>query len=152
MVWAVYNATDGAFYLPVRQGSANAQEFKAAFKVDYSLNSTPSPELIDGDMYTFEALVKEVATTEAKPAPRKVAYDSTTAPSARFVVFPLNLNGSSNITTSISEVNSSAQKAKTIRYFNTLGSKSSHPFKGFNIMVTTHTDGTTTAVKVLHHH
>ena len=151
VVWAVYNATDGAFHLPARQGSANAQEFKAAFKVDYSLNSTPAPELIDGDMYTFEALVKEVATTEAKPAPRKTAYDSTTAPSTRFVVFPLNLNGSSNITTAISEV-SSAKKAKTIRYYNTLGTESSHPFKGINIMMTTHTDGTTTAVKVLHHY
>ena len=101
-------------------------------------------------MYTFEALIKEVATTEAKPAPRKAAYDSTTAPSTRFVVFPLNLNGSSNITTAISEVNSSAQKAKTIRYFNTLGTESPHPFKGINIMVTTHTDGTTTAKKILH--
>ena len=151
VVWAVYNATDGAFHLPARQGSANAQEFKAAFKVDYSLNSTPAPELIDGDMYTFEALIKEVATTEAKPAPRKTAYDSTTAPSTRFVVFPLNLNGSSNITTAISEV-SSAKKAKAIRYYNTLGTESSHPFKGINIMVTTHTDGTTTAVKVLHHY
>ena len=73
------------------------------------------------------------------------------APSTRFVVFPLNLNGSSNITTAINEV-SSAKKAKTIRYYNTLGTESSHPFKGINIMVTTHTDGTTTAVKVLHHH
>ena len=72
------------------------------------------------------------------------------APSTRFAVFPLNLNGSSNITTAISEVNSSAQKAKTIRYFNTLGTESSHPFKGINIMVTTHTDGTTTAKKILH--
>lgn len=162
VVWAVYNATDGAFHLPAHQGSANAQEFKAAFKVDYSLNSTPAPELIDGDMYTFEALIKEVATTEAKPAPRKAAYDSTTAPrkaandsttapSTRFVVFPLNLNGSSNITTAISEV-SSAKDAKTIRYYNTLGTESSHPFKGINIMVTTHTDGTTTAKKVLHHY
>lgn len=161
VVWAVYNATDGAFYLPVRQGSANAQEFKAAFKVDYSLNTTPAPELKDGDMYTFEALIKEVATTDAKPAPRKTAYDSTTAPrkaaydsttapSARFVVFPLNLNGNSNITTAISEVNSSAKKAKTIRYFNTLGTESSHPFKGINIVITTHTDGTTTAKKILH--
>ena len=149
VVWAVYNATDGAFHLPARQGSANAQEFKAAFKVDYSLNSTPFPELIDGDMYTFEALIKEVATTEAKPAPRKTAYDSTTAPSTRFAVFPLNLNGSSNITTAICEV-SSAKKAKAIRYYNTLGTESSHPFKGINIMVTTHTDGTTTAKKILH--
>lgn len=151
VVWAVYNATDGAFHLPARQGSANAQEFKAAFKVDYSLNSTPSPELIDGDMYTFEALIKEVATTEPKPASRKTAYDSTTAPSTRFVVFPLNLNGSSNITTAISEV-SSAKKAKAIRYYNTLGTESFHPFKGINIMVTTHTDGTSNAVKVLHRH
>ena len=162
VVWAVYNATDGAFHLPTRQGSANAQEFKASFKVDYSLNSTPSPELKDGDMYTFEALIKEVATTEAKPAPRKtaydsttapskVAYDSTTAPSARFVVFPLNLNGNSNITTAISEVNS-AKKVKGVSYFNTLGTESSHPFKGINIVITTHTDGTSSAAKVLHHH
>lgn len=151
VVWAVYNATDGTFHLPARQSSANVQEFKAAFRVDYSLNSTPAPELIDGDMYTFEALIKEVATTEAKPAPRKAAYDSTTAPSTRFAVYPLNLNGSSNITTAISEV-SSTKKAKTIRYYNTLGTESSHPFKGINIMVTTHTDGTTTAVKVLHHY
>ncbi len=53
------------------------------------------------------------------------------------------------ITTAISEV-SSAKKAKTIRYYNTLGTESSHPFKGINIMVTTHTDGTTTAKKILH--
>ena len=70
------------------------------------------------------------------------------APSTRFVVFPLNLNGSSNITTAISEV-SSAKKAKTIRYYSTLGTESPHPFKGINIMVTTHTDGTTTAKKIL---
>ena len=68
------------------------------------------------------------------------------APSTRFAVFPLNLNGSSNITTAISEV-SSAKEAKTICYYNTLGTESSHPFKGINIMVTTHTDGTTTAKK-----
>ena len=50
------------------------------------------------------------------------------------------------ITTAISEV-SSAKEAKTIRSYNTLGAESSHPFKGINIMVTTHTDGTTTAKK-----
>ena len=50
------------------------------------------------------------------------------------------------ITTAISEV-SSAKKAKTIRYYNTLGTESSHPFKGINIVITTHTDGTTTAKK-----
>ena len=54
------------------------------------------------------------------------------------------------ITTAISDV-SSAKEAKTIRYYNTLGTESSHPFKGINIKVTTHTDGTTTAKKNLHY-
>ena len=42
------------------------------------------------------------------------------------------------------------KEAKNIRYYNTLGTESSHPFKGINIMVTTHTDGTTTVKKILH--
>ena len=42
------------------------------------------------------------------------------------------------------------KEAKTIRYYNTLGTESSHPSKGINIMVTTHTDGTTSAKKILH--
>ena len=68
VVWAVYNATDGAFYLPSHTGSINVQEFKAAFNVDYSLNSVDNPELTSGAVYSFEALVKEVAvpTTDAK--------------------------------------------------------------------------------------
>ena len=47
VVWAVYNATDGAFYLPSHTGSINVQEFKAAFNVDYSLNFVDKPELED---------------------------------------------------------------------------------------------------------
>ena len=53
------------------------------------------------------------------------------------------------ITTAISEVGN-VKEAKTIRYHNMLGTESSHPFKGINIMVTTHTDGTTSAKKFLH--
>ena len=149
VVWAVYNGTDGAFYLPVHQGSANAQEFKAAFKVDYSLNSVATPELVDGDMYSFEALVKEmaVATTDAKSAPRKTAYDSTVAPSTKFVVYPLNLEAG-NVSTGVNDVNS-AKEVKGVSYFNMMGVESAQPFDGVNIMVTTYTDGTSSAAKVL---
>ena len=149
VVWAVYNGTDGAFYLPVHQGSANAQEFKAAFKVDYSLNSVATPELVNGDMYSFEALVKEVAvaTTDAKSAPRKTAYDSTVAPSTKFVVYPLDLDAK-KVATGVNDVNS-AKEVKGVSYFNMMGVESAQPFDGVNIMVTTYTDGTQSAAKVL---
>ena len=149
VVWAVYNGADGAFYLPVHQGSANAQEFKAAFKVDYSLNSVATPELVDGDMYSFEALVKEVAvaTTDAKSAPRKTAYDSTVAPSTKFVVYPLDLDAN-KVATGVNDVNS-AKEVKGVSYFNMMGVESAQPFDGVNIMVTTYTDGTSSAAKVL---
>lgn len=149
VVWAVYNSNDGAFYLPKHQGPANAQEFKAAFKVDYSFNSSATPGLTDGDMYSFEALVKEVAvaTTDAKSAPRKVDYDSTVAPSAKFVVYPLDLDAN-KVATGVNDVNS-AKEVKGVSYFNMMGVESAQPFDGVNIMVTTYTDGTSSAAKVL---
>ena len=150
VVWAVYNGTDGAFYLPSHTtGSINVQEFKAAFNVDYSLNSVDNPTLTDGEVYSFEALVKEVAvaTTDAKSAPRKTAYDSTVAPSTKFVVYPLDLDDK-KVATGVNDVNS-AKEVKGVSYFNMMGVESAQPFDGVNIMVTTYTDGTQSATKVL---
>lgn len=147
VVWAVYNG--GAFYLPSHTGSINVQEFKAAFNVDYSLNSVDNPELTSGNVYSFEALVKEVAvpTTDAKSAPRKTAYDSTVAPSTKFVVYPLDLDAN-KVATGVNDVNS-AKEVKGVSYFNMMGVESAQPFDGVNIMVTTYTDGTQSAAKVL---
>lgn len=144
VVWAVYNGTDGAFYLPSHTGSINVQEFKAAFKVDYSLNSNVAPQLTDGTVYSFEALVKEVATTNAKSAP---AYDATVTPSTKYVVYPLNLDAD-KVATGVNDVNS-AKEVKGVSYFNMMGVESAQPFDGVNIMVTTYTDGTSSAAKVL---
>lgn len=149
VVWAVYNRNDGAFYIPEHQGSVNAQGFYAAFCVDYSLNSVDNPELTDGSVYSFEALVKEVAvaTTDAKSAPRKVGYDSTVTPSTKFVVYPLDLDDT-KVATGVNDVNS-AKEVKGVSYFNMMGVESAQPFDGVNIMVTTYTDGTSSAAKVL---
>ena len=138
VVWAVYNG--GAFYLPSHTGSINVQEFKAAFNVDYSLNSVDNPTLTDGEVYSFEALVKEVAvpTTDAK---------STSDASTKFVVYPLNLEAG-NVSTGVNDVNS-AKEVKGVSYFNMMGVESAQPFDGVNIMVTTYTDGTSSAAKVL---
>lgn len=139
VLWAVYNATDGAFYLPSHTGSINVQEFKAAFNVDYSLNFVDKPELEDNKVYSFEALVKEVAvpTTDAK---------STSDASTKFVVYPLDLDA--NMATGVNDVNS-AKEVKGVSYFNMMGVESAQPFDGVNIMVTTYTDGTQNAAKVL---
>ena len=149
VVWAVYNSNDGAFYLPSHTGSINVQEFKAAFNVDYSLNFVDKPELEDNKVYSFEALVKEVAvpTTDAKSAPRKVAYDSTVTPSTKFVVYPLDLDAD-KVATGVNDVNC-AKEVKGVSYFNMMGVESAQPFDGVNIMVTTYTDGTQSAAKVL---
>ena len=149
VVWAVYDSNDGAFYLPEHQGSVNVQEFKAGFKVDYSLNSVDNPGLTDGDVYSFGALVKEVAVaaTDAKSAPRKVAYDSTVTPSTKFVVYPLDLDAT-KVATGVNDVNC-AKEVKGVSYFNMMGVESAQPFDGVNIMVTTYTDGTSSAAKVL---
>ena len=144
VLWAVYNATDGAFDLPSHTGSINVQEFKAAFNVDYSLNSNVAPQLTDGAVYSFEALVKEVATTNAKSAP---AYDATVTPSTKYVVYPLNLDAD-KVATGVNDVNS-AKEVKGVSYFNMMGVESAQPFDGVNIMVTTYTDGTSSATKVL---
>lgn len=140
VLWAVYNATDGAFYLPSHTGSINVQEFKAAFNVDYSLNFEDKPELEDNKVYSFEALVKEVAvpTTDAK---------STSDASTKFVVYPLDLDAN-KAATGVNDVNS-AKEVKGVSYFNMMGVESAQPFDGVNIMVTTYTDGTSSAAKVL---
>ena len=140
VVWAVYNGTDGAFYLPSHTGSINVQGFKAAFNVDYSLNSVDNPKLTSGNVYSFEALVKEVAvpTTDAK---------STSDASTKFVVYPLDLDAD-KVATGVNDVNS-AKEVKGVSYFNMMGVESAQPFDGVNIMVTTYTDGTSSAAKVL---
>ena len=137
VVWAVYNEHDGAFYIPEHQGSVNAQGFYAAFCVDYSLNSVDNPELTDGSVYSFEALVKE----ETRSTPIYGAI------STKFVVYPLDLDAN-KVATGVNEVNS-AKEVKGVSYFNMMGVESAQPFDGVNIMVTTYTDGTQNAAKVL---
>lgn len=135
VVWAVYDGYMDVFHLPSHTGSINVQEFEASFYVDYSLN-VDNPELTDGAVYSFEALVKEEAV------PSHVIGAST-----KFMVYPLNLDAN-KVATGVNDVNS-AKEVKGVSYFNMMGVESAQPFDGVNIMVTTYTDGTQSATKVL---
>lgn len=138
VVWAVYDEYMDVFFLPSHKGSVNVQEFKAGFLVDYSLNSVDNPALTDGDVYSFEALVKE----ETLPSSSNIENAS-----AKFVVYPLDLDAN-KVATGVNDVNS-AKEVKGVSYFNMMGVESAQPFDGVNIMVTTYTDGTQSAAKVL---
>lgn len=136
VVWAVYDGYMDVFHLPSHKGSVNVQEFEASFYVDYSLNSVDNPELKDGEVYSFEALVKE------ETVPSHVIGAST-----KFMVYPLDLDAK-KVATGVNDVNS-AKEVKGVSYFNMMGVESAQPFDGVNIMVTTYTDGTSSATKVL---
>lgn len=136
VVWASYDDYMGVFHLPSHKGSVNIQEFEASFYVDYSLNSVDNPALTDGDVYSFEALVKE------ETVPSHVIGAST-----KFVVYPLDLDAT-KVATGVNDVNS-AKEVKGVSYFNMMGVESAQPFDGVNIMVTTYTDGTSSATKVV---
>ena len=136
VVWAVYDGYMDVFQLPSHKGSVNVQEFEASFYVDYSLNSVDNPELKDGEVYSFEALVKE------ETVPSHVIGAST-----KFMVYPLDLDAK-KVATGVNDVNS-AKEVKGVSYFNMMGVESAQPFDGVNIMVTTYTDGTSSATKVL---
>ena len=136
VVWAVYDGYMDVFHLPSHKGSVNVQGFKAAFYIDYSLNSVDNPALTDGEVYSFEALVKEEAV------PSHVDGAST-----KFMVYPLDLDAN-KVATGVNDVNS-AKEVKGVSYFNMMGVESAQPFDGVNIMVTTYTDGTSSATKVL---
>lgn len=138
VVWAVYDEYMDVFFLPSHKGSVNVQEFKAGFLVDYSLNSVDNPALTDGDVYSFEALVKE----ETLPSSSNIENAST-----KFVVYPLDLDAN-KVATGVNDVNS-AKEVKGVSYFNMMGVESAQPFDGVNIMVTTYTDGTSSAAKVI---
>lgn len=136
VVWASYDYYMDVFHLPSHEGSVNVQEFEASFYVDYSLNSVDNPALTDGDVYSFEALVKE-------ETPDSHVFGAST----KFVVYPLDLDDT-KVATGVNDVNS-AKEVKGVSYFNMMGVESAQPFDGVNIMVTTYTDGTSSAAKVL---
>lgn len=148
VVWAVFNDTDGAFYLPASSGSVNTQNFKGGFKVDYALNSTGSPELANGNIYEFDAVIKLTEPSTRQTYPRKVDANTTVSPSEKYVVFPVNLTGDSNIVTEVKDMNVS-KDIKTINYYNLMGIRSASPFSGINIVVTTYTDGTSSSTKLV---
>ncbi|MDD6832115.1 MAG: hypothetical protein PUE80_03020 [bacterium] len=146
VVWAVYNETADAFYIPAQAGSINSHGFKGAFSIDWAYNAGGKiTNLTDGNLYQFAAVVKKIEPGPRSPK-RKVAYVNNQPLSSDYVVFPLNLDA--NTVTGITET-TGAKTVKSVRYFNIMGVELAEPTAGVNIVLTTYTDGTTHSQKIL---
>ena len=146
VVWAVYNETADAFYIPAQAGSINSHGFKGAFSIDWAYNAGGEiTNLTEGGLYQFAAVVKEIEPGPQSPK-RKVAYVNNQPLSSDYVVFPLNLDA--NTVTGITET-TGTKTVKSVRYFNIMGVELAEPTAGVNIVLTTYTDGTTHSQKIL---
>jgi hypothetical protein len=65
-----------------------------------------------------------------------------------YIVYPLELNAASGVVTAVSDVHST-KAVKRVSYYNLAGAEIAAPQAGVNIVVTTYTDGTTRATKLL---
>ena len=146
VVWAVYNITDGNFYIPAKEGSINTHAFKGGFDIDWTYNAGGVIDgLQDGGLYQFKAVVKKQEKAEPQSGKRRIDYYNTEL-STDYLVYPLNLDG--NYVTGITEA-AGAKTVKSVRYFNIMGVELAEPAAGVNIVLTTYTDGTTHSQKIL---
>ncbi|MBQ5466473.1 MAG: hypothetical protein IIT60_04400, partial [Muribaculaceae bacterium] len=111
------------------------------------------PNITKGEAYWFYAIIR--LADENNPAiagdgPSRTNGEVPYKPYAGtvpYIVYPTNISASS-IITAVNDVNT-VKTVKQVRYYNLAGVESSEPFDGVNVVVTTYTDGTRTAAKVL---
>lgn len=95
---------------------------------------------------------EEEPPDEPQKAPRRGqgTQAMNVEPWTYYSVFPLDLDPSSSITTSVRELSTPGSTTiDSIRYYNVMGQESETPFDGINIMVIRYKDGSYTSKKVL---
>lgn len=174
VVWAYYPGNGDYFYAPMQvNDQVNGHNFNGIFKADMSLcedilithesavmdcfdASNENGNSIDNvKMYGFNAIVRKNPaywTPNANGAPRRVDVAPNTdgmETIPAYIVYPLNAGENANGTvTDVTEVNVE-KKVVSVRYFNVMGMESEQPFDGINIIVTSYSDGSRSAIKVL---
>ena len=74
---------------------------------------------------------------------------SNSAPSADYVIYPLDFASANDNWTAVKEVMMLDRQVKSVTYFDIMGRQSDKPFEGINIVVTRYTDGSTSTMKIL---
>lgn len=145
VTWAVWSAADGAFYMPattvVDGASVNAAGLAGGFTVDWSRNAAGdiSSQLVDGNMYRFNAIVVESDDATGSGAPRRLT-PLTRSLSDSYVVLPVGFTGAAQVITGVTDINADVDGVAT--YYDLSGRALSQPAPGVNIVVVTAPNGT----------
>ena len=148
-VWAVWDASRLAFYVPAKDATSNREDFDGGYLayLYYNEGDVQSySDLTDQTMYSFLAIVKKKTAVPQAPKRRRVNADIDKE-SSTYVVYPLELNKAS-VVTGVGSV-AVGKTVQRVSYYNLAGDKIAAPQPGVNIVVTTYTDGTTQAAKVM---
>ena len=148
VTFAVWNGS--CFVAPAHQDNFNAGEISGAFNVDWRYNNPNNPILADNQAYQFLAVVQRPVSQVEAISPKDEVSPSTSKPDGTYMVFPLNLDPSSeeHVITSVAApvVNKTVSR---VIYYNLMGVASTVPFQGVNIVVTEYSDGTRQARKMV---
>ena len=113
--------------------------------VDWSALPAGTDIPTDGSMFIVTGPVQQkMIWAEAEKTPGMTGKEGPGA-WKNYILYPVSVN--TNIPTGVTDVN--AKTVAGVKYVNVAGMESNTPFDGVNIMVTTYTDGTHSAVKVI---
>ncbi|MBQ9466135.1 MAG: hypothetical protein IJU62_04065 [Muribaculaceae bacterium] len=159
ITWAVCTALEGntaTFTIPKAKYMGenefdNQGDLKGNFTANIS-NTDGAASLEIGEVYTFQAIIEldeSAFSGSGSGAPRKRANTYAGGEAGNnaypYVVKPVSVSG---VVTEVRDLNSD-KKVTGVNYVNMAGQTASKPFDGVNIVVTTYSDGSRSAVKVI---
>lgn len=141
--WAMWIEAEGCFKVPMSVGPINKEGLTGTFYADFSKYEGQVPELVDGEVYSFIGLITVDEGGERNSARRASANQNV---GTRYMVYPLQewqcegaIRGNV-ITNGITDTYAGKQVAN-VEYVSVTGIRSSKPFHGANVVITTYTDG-----------
>ncbi|MDO4512261.1 MAG: M6 family metalloprotease domain-containing protein [Bacteroidales bacterium] len=149
--WAMWVESEQCFQTPTSIGPSNREGLHGSFYVDMSKYEGEAPELRDGEIYSFEALIT-VQNTDGSRSKRRRATRITDE-DTRYVVYPLRgwqMDGAihGDLITGLTTVAPTKKVAK-VEYVSVTGQQAATPFAGPNVVITTYTDGTRAITKTV---
>lgn len=158
ITYAKWDKDNQEFVVP---SFGNAGEFSGALKIggwDYNIktgeeviaaldNNASDPNVDPNLEYEFRAIIHRENYNYGHNPNASVGTREQQS-SNNITVWPIDLQATSNVITTVNDVNVS-KAVSSVKYYNIMGVESNKPFCGVNIVVTRYSDGTISTTKVL---
>jgi len=148
-IWGVWNGS--AFTVSTNLGNNFNPIVDGAVSAiwDYNPRGVVN-DLQVGEAYIFHAVVGKNTSSASNMLMANYQHTpSNSAPSADYVIYPLDFASANDNWTAVKEVMMLDRQVKSVTYFDVMGRQSDKPFEGINIVVTRYTDGSTSTMKVI---